>query len=922
MYVGTGSVTTPSISTWNDTNTGIYFPADDNLAFVEGGVEVLRIDSNGRVGIGTQTPSSKLEVEGSLSVSGSVNLAGSVNMFGNLNAYNAINLAGSNNSTFSLGLNRKMGDMFFGPILTTGSIIIGSPTQSSSLIFGRSTNSHTVSIAVGTVSFGLQKIVEIGTNGESGSFTVINIGSSTLGALGTISMNENTIFNANVGIATQTPSAKLEVLGAISATSFISNISTGTAPFTVSSTTLVTNLNADFLDGQHGAYYLDYTNLNNKPTISDALVIITAGAGLTGTGTFSLNQYNPLIPESGLYPSLDLLPGSADNINLSFSHADTSNISTLTASSNIYVSGLVFDDFGHVTALTTASQTASAANDGLLTMTVSGIGLSGSSTFSANQSANSTFTVSSNATSSNVNNTIVSRDSAGSFAATTVSANLVGTASNATSLNNQTASYYLNYTNLTNKPTISDSVITITSGGGLTGSGTFSLNQGTVSTITLSHLDTSNVSTLTATSRTYVTGLTFDTYGHVTALTTATETASTGVTSVAFSGGTTGLTVTGSPITTAGTITLSGTLGVANGGTGVTSSTGTGSVVLNSSPTFTGNIDFINGNLRVYKTTDLGAPFTSSGAIISIGDSTSEIDMSGGIAFVENLDDTPNGVTMGMFYAGISNKFHIVGLAGGGSTVAANMTNAPRYVTILRSNGDMGIGTQTPSTKLEVVGTISGSNLFTNRITASSITVTNIFATTLTASSVNITGNVSASILYVGTGSVTTPSISTWTDTNTGIFFPAADTIAIGEGGAEVIRINSSGNVGIGTRTPSYKLEVLGDFAATTKSFIIPHPLDSGRRLRYSSLEGPENGVYIRGRTTSSVILLPDYFEKLVHEDSITVHLNAIGSSSLPKIKSVGIKEIILQPRWWGKINCYYIVFAERRDVPRLEVEI
>jgi hypothetical protein len=92
--------------------------------------------------------------------------------------------------------------------------------------------------------------------------------------------------------------------------------------------------------------------------------------------------------------------------------------------------------------------------------------------------------------------------------------------------------------------------------------------------------------------------------------------------------------------------------------------------------------------------------------------------------------------------------------------------------------------------------------------------------------------------------------------------------------------------------------------------------------LRYSSLEGPENGVYIRGRTTSSVILLPDYFEKLVHEDSITVHLNAIGSSSLPKIKSVGIKEIILQPRWWGKINCYYIVFAERRDVPRLEVEI
>jgi hypothetical protein len=42
------------------------------------------------------------------------------------------------------------------------------------------------------------------------------------------------------------------------------------------------------------------------------------------------------------------------------------------------------------------------------------------------------------------------------------------------------------------------------------------------------------------------------------------------VTSVGLSGGTTGLTVTGSPITTTGTITLAGTLAVANGGTGGT----------------------------------------------------------------------------------------------------------------------------------------------------------------------------------------------------------------------------------------------------------------------------------------------------------------------------------------------------------------
>ena len=58
-------------------------------------------------------------------------------------------------------------------------------------------------------------------------------------------------------------------------------------------------------------------------------------------------------------------------------------------------------------------------------------------------------------------------------------------------------------------------------------------------------------------------------------------------------------------------------------------------------------------------------------------------------------------------------------------------------------------------------------------------------------------------------GSAATPAIR-GTDANTGIFFPAADTIAFSEGGAEVMRISSSGNVGIGTNSPGYTLDVVG----------------------------------------------------------------------------------------------------------------
>jgi hypothetical protein len=67
-----------------------------------------------------------------------------------------------------------------------------------------------------------------------------------------------------------------------------------------------------------------------------------------------------------------------------------------------------------------------------------------------------------------------------------------------------------------------------------------------------------------------------------------------------------------------------------------------------------------------------------------------------------------------------------------------------------------------------------------------------------------VLGAASATSVTVDAGAVGTPSITTTGDTNTGIFFPAADTIAFSEGGAEAMRIDSSGNLLVGLTGASY----------------------------------------------------------------------------------------------------------------------
>jgi hypothetical protein len=80
------------------------------------------------------------------------------------------------------------------------------------------------------------------------------------------------------------------------------------------------------------------------------------------------------------------------------------------------------------------------------------------------------------------------------------------------------------------------------------------------------------------------------------------------------------------------------------------------------------------------------------------------------------------------------------------------------------------------------------------------------------AGSANLTFD--GSQLDIPLGSAAAPALSTPTDPNTGMFFPAADTIAFAEGGVESMRLDASGNLGIGTTSPGVRLDVRGSSPA------------------------------------------------------------------------------------------------------------
>jgi hypothetical protein len=110
---------------------------------------------------------------------------------------------------------------------------------------------------------------------------------------------------------------------------------------------------------------------------------------------------------------------------------------------------------------------------------------------------------------------------------------------------------------------------------------------------------------------------------------------------------------------------------------------------------------------------------------------------------------------------------------------------------------------------------------------------------------------------------------------------------------------------------------------ASAKSFLIDHPTKSGYKLKHGVAESPEHSVFVRGRlTNSNIIILPDYWCSLVDNNSITVQLTPIGRFQKLYVSNVDCNNIQISNNEGSLVDCYYFVQAERKDVPKLIVEI
>ena len=266
----------------------------------------------------------------------------------------------------------------------------------------------------------------------------------------------------------------------------------------------------------------------------------------------------------------------------------------------------------------------------------------------------------------------------------------------------------------------------------------------------------------------------------------------------------------------------------------------------------------------------------------------------------------------------------------GGTFMFRNNAGSTEHMRIT-TGGDVGIGISSPSHKLHVSGVIRS----TSHITSDTEFRLNNSAFSRVATMDGAGAFAGGYNVYL---SGSTPKHSTSSPISSYYYYSdgtirfytnssqSADTNA-----SERLRITSAGDVGIGTTTPGYKLQVNGSFAASTKSFRIDHPSKSGWNLEYGSLESPYHGVRLTGRGTVikgvGVVSLPVYLKDLIHDDdTLNIQITNIKHGKTIYLEEIDLKndQFIVKvdrAKSLGELQFCWTLSGVRKDVDHLVVE-
>ncbi len=249
-------------------------------------------------------------------------------------------------------------------------------------------------------------------------------------------------LNGNVGIGTSVTTEKLTVSGNVSASRFISTVSTGTAPFTVTSSTEVTNLNASLLRGGvpgSNINSFDIVTRGDTQTLTNKTLTlpIFSGTGVVFNGSTSgVTTVRASATASGIVV-LPAVSGIATVITTGDTGTVTSNMIADLNITNVDISntaGITYGKLNLSNSIVNAdiASGAAIAVSKLASSTISGVSLGSSLnhltagsfiTYSSGTTYNGSaaITVSVAATTANTGNTVVARNSSGDFTAGTIS---------------------------------------------------------------------------------------------------------------------------------------------------------------------------------------------------------------------------------------------------------------------------------------------------------------------------------------------------------------------------------------------------------------------------------------------------------------------------------------------------------------------